>query len=181
MLCAVDITCWRSCYDFLINSLFSVGSSDGHNGGSHRCYLKYRPSGCSIMIDQKSKLHTWTKIQHRSWERCIFLIMFGYLKILSLKVLMSFMYSSNFGGTLILKFWKYAIYIENQGVNKRQYCCANISATKALIFTNFYVVVKYYLQGTHQETHLYSHQAPHPLQADELGGPISHCVLSLGK
>ena len=34
----------------------------------------------------------------------------------------------------MLKFWKYGKYIENQDLNKRQYCFANISATKASIF-----------------------------------------------
>ena len=30
-------------------------------------------------------------------------------------------YFSNFGGTLVLQFWKYEKYIENQGLNKRQF------------------------------------------------------------
>ena len=38
--------------------------------------------------------------------------------------------------------WKY---IEYLGLNKRQYCFANICVTKAQIFMKFYVVVKYYL------------------------------------
>ena len=41
--------------------------------------------------------------------------------------------------------WKYAEYIENQGVNKDQFCFANISTTKARIFMKFYVVVNFYL------------------------------------
>ena len=61
-----------------------------------------------------------------------FLMMFRNFEIVSSKVPKSFMYFSNFRGILMLKFWKYEIYIENQGVNKRKYCFAIISATKDL-------------------------------------------------
>ena len=30
------------------------------------------------MIDQKFELHTWARMQQRSYERCIFLMMFGH-------------------------------------------------------------------------------------------------------
>ena len=39
-----------------------------------------------------------------------------------------------------MKIWKY---IENYGVNKCQYCFANISAKKAQIFMKFYMVFNY--------------------------------------
>ena len=39
-----------------------------------------------------------------------------------------------FGGK---KLWKYAKYIENQGVNNGQYCFASISTMKAWIFMKF--------------------------------------------
>ena len=35
-------------------------------------------TGCSIMIDQKFELHTWARMQQSSYERCIFLMMFGH-------------------------------------------------------------------------------------------------------
>ena len=37
----------RSWYDFLINGRFSVGSSDRHNIGSHRCNLIYLVCSCT--------------------------------------------------------------------------------------------------------------------------------------
>ena len=45
----------------------------------------------------------------------------------------------------MLKFWKHAKCIQNQGLNKCQYCFANISVTKARIVMKFYMVVIYYL------------------------------------
>ena len=43
-----------------------------------------------IMIYQKFELRTGARIQPRSWERCIFLMLFGYFEIMSSKVLSSF-------------------------------------------------------------------------------------------
>ena len=47
-----------------------------------------------------------------------------------------------FEGLYFEYLWKY---IEYQGLNKRQYCFAIISISKAWIFMKFYVVVNYYL------------------------------------
>ena len=41
----------------------------------------------------------------------------------------------------MFKFWKYAKHIESSEVNKRLYCFANISATKALIFMKFDIYI----------------------------------------
>ena len=49
-------------------------------------------TGCSKMINQKFQLRTWARMQHRSWERRIFLMTFGHFKIVSLKALKTFMY-----------------------------------------------------------------------------------------
>ena len=48
---------------------------------------------------------------------------------------------------------KNAKHIENKGLNKCQYCFANISATKAWIFIKFYMVVNYYLLSLSSKFH----------------------------
>ena len=50
----------------------------------------------------------------------------------------------------MLKFWKYTKYIENYGLNKRQYCFANISATKAPIFMKFDTEVHQMIENYHK-------------------------------
>ena len=69
------------------------------------------------------------RIKAVSWERCIFS-----------KNSEEFHVFSNLAGTKMLKFWKYVKYIENQGLDKRQYCFANISASKARIYMNLFSV-----------------------------------------
>ena len=75
----------------------------------------------------------------------LFLIISGHFDILFPKIPTGFIQFSQIGvleGFYNENLWKY---IENQGLNKHQYCFANISKTKALIFMKFYVVVNYYL------------------------------------
>ena len=63
----------------------------------------------------------------------------------------SFMYFWNFRGTLMLTFWKYAKYKENLGLNKCQYCFANISLTKAQIFMKFDTYAQRILENYHKK------------------------------
>ena len=75
----------------------------------------------------------------------LFLIISGHFDILFPKIPTGFIQFSQIGvleGFYNEYLWKY---IENQGLNKHQYCFANISGTKARIFMKFYVVVNYYL------------------------------------
>ena len=67
-------------------------------------------TGCSIMIDKKFKLRTVLGQEYNlePGKGVFFLKMFGHFEIVSSKVLNSFMYFFNFGGTLILKFLKQA-------------------------------------------------------------------------
>ena len=75
----------------------------------------------------------------------LFLIISGHFDILFPKIPTGFIQFSQIGvleGFYNEYLWKY---IENQGLNKHQYCFANISGTKARIFMKFYMVVNYYL------------------------------------
>ena len=75
----------------------------------------------------------------------LFLIISGHFDILFPKIPTGYLQFSQIGvfeGFYNEYLWKY---IENQGLNKHQYCFANISGTKARIFMKFYVVVNYYL------------------------------------
>ena len=64
---------------------------------------------------------------------------------------------------ILLKLWKYAKCIENQGLNKQQYCFANISTRKARIFMKFCVVVKYYLHEIRNLSYQDSMWPPHKI------------------
>ena len=75
----------------------------------------------------------------------LFLIISGHFDILFPKIPTGFIQFSQIGvfeGFYNEYLWKY---IENQGLNKHQYCFANISPTQALIIMKFCVVVNYYL------------------------------------
>ena len=75
----------------------------------------------------------------------LFLIISGHFDILFPKIPTGYLQFSQIGvleGFYNEYLWKY---IENQGLNKHQYCFANISGTKARILMKFYVVVNYYL------------------------------------
>ena len=75
----------------------------------------------------------------------LFLIISGHFDILFPKIPTGFIQFSQIGvleGFYNEYLWKY---IENQGLNKHQYCFENISGTKARIFMKFYMVVNYYL------------------------------------
>ena len=72
------------------------------------------------MIEMKFELHTRARIQAVSRERCIF-----FNEILTF---------GNCASKNDKEFHVFAKYIENQGLNKHQYCFANIAKTKAWIF-----------------------------------------------
>ena len=83
----------------------------------------------------------------------LFLIISGHFDILFPKIPTGYLQFSQIGvleGFYNEYLWKY---IENQGLNKHQYCFANISGTKARILMKFYVVVNYYLVSLSFKNH----------------------------
>ena len=100
-------------------------------------WISHTSTGCSIINVCMCGLISQDWNHSVRLLMCFFSLAMGYFHNWFSKIPTGFILFSQLGGTLMLRFWKNLKYIENEGLDKCQYCFKDILATNAWICIKF--------------------------------------------